>query len=359
MLQQEFGNIISLIKQSQLNATRAVNAELINLYWQVGAYICTQLDGAAWGDKTIDELADFIAKHHPEIKGFTRRGLYRMKQFYEIYKNSQIVSALLTQLQKVENQSNTIVSAVLTQFNIPDIRNTQLAKLSWTNHLAIMSRTKSDEERVFYINQCIKENYSTRELDRQVSASLFERVMIGNAQLPASIKESHPGILNNFKDSYLFEFLTLPEPYTESELKKGLISQMKKFILELGKDFLFVGEEYKVQVGNRDFFIDLVFYHRSLQCLVAIELKTDRFEPEHVGKLNLYLEALDRDVKNKNENPSIGILLCKDRDAELVEYTLSRSMSPTLIAEYNTLLPDKKILQQKLHELFEQSNIVE
>ena len=350
---QQFADIIQLIQQSRSNATRAVNTELINLYWQVGEYLSRQVAAATWGDKTISELAAYLAKQHPELKGFNRPGLYRMKQFYDTYNNSQIVSALLRQLQNNENQQNIIVSAVVTQFKLSDIRRTLLAKLSWTQHLSIMSRTKTEEERIFYINQSIKENYSTRELDRQISSSLYERVMLGNATLSPAVKNIHPDIIGQFKDSYIFEFLNLPEQYSENELKKGLIKQMKQFILELGKDFLFAGEEYKVQVGYRDFFIDLLFYHRGLQCLVAIELKTDRFEPEYIGKLNLYLEALDRDVKKPNENPSIGILLCKDKDVELVEYTLSRTLSPTLIAEYNTLLPDKKILQQKLHELFE------
>ena len=131
---------------------------------------------------------------------------------------------------------------------------------------------------------------------------------------------------------------------------------MKSFILELGKDFLFVGEEYKVMVGNRDFNIDLLFYHRGLQCLVAFELKKERFEPEHLGKINFYLEALDRDVKKEHENPSIGILLCKEQDNEVVEYALNRSLSPTMVAEYKIQLPDKRLLEQKLHELFENTS---
>ncbi|MDP2336273.1 MAG: PDDEXK nuclease domain-containing protein, partial [Bacteroidota bacterium] len=233
---------------------------------------------------------------------------------------------------------------------------TILIKLSWTHHRTIFSRCKSEEEMEFYIRMCQKENYSVRELDRQISAGLFERVMIGNQQLSPVLKELHPNIINNFKDSYIFEFLNLPEPYSENDVKKGLIRQMKKFILELGKDFLFIDEEYKVQVGNRDFFMDLLFYHRGLQCLVAFELKKERFEPEHLGKVNFYLEALDRDVKKENENPSIGVLLCKDKDSEVVEYALSRSLSPTMIAEYRMQLPDKKILQQKLHEIFENTN---
>jgi RecB family endonuclease NucS len=147
--------------------------------------------------------------------------------------------------------------------------------------------------------------------------------------------------------------LNLPEPHGESELQLGLVRQMKNFILELGKDFLFIGEEYNLQVGNNDFFIDLLFYHRGLQCLVAFELKADKFKPGHLGQLNFYLEALDRDVKKPNENPSIGVLLCKDKDSEVVEYALSRSLSPTMVSEYKTQLPDKKLLQQKLHELFD------
>lgn len=176
--------------------------------------------------------------------------------------------------------------------------------------------------------------------------------MIGNSKLSAVVREIHLDIENTFKDSYIFDFLNLPEPHNENDLQKGLIRQMKKFILELGKDFLFIGEEYKVQVGNNDFYIDLLFYHRGLQCLVAFELKADKFKPEHLGQINFYLEALDRDVKKQNENPSIGILLCKDKDSEVVEYALSRSLSPTMVSEYKTQLPDKKLLQQKLHELF-------
>ena len=148
---------------------------------------------------------------------------------------------------------------------------------------------------------------------------------------------------------YVLEFLNLPEQHTETDLQKGLVAQMKSFLLELGKDFLFMGQEYRLQVGNKDFFIDLLFYHRSLQCLVAFELKTTDFMPEHLGQLNFYLEALDRDVKNQNENPSIGILLCKDKDTEVVEYALSRQLSPTLISQYERLLPNKKLLQNLFH----------
>jgi len=158
-------------------------------------------------------------------------------------------------------------------------------------------------------------------------------------------------LIDSFKDSYVFEFLNLPPDHTENQLQKALISQMKDFILELGRDFVFMAEEYRLQVGNSDFELDLLFYHRDLQCLVAIELKTEKFKPDHLGQLNFYLEALDRDVKKPHEKPSIGILLCKDQDSQVVKYALNRSLSPAVVAAYETQLPDKKLLQKKLHEL--------
>ena len=165
------------------------------------------------------------------------------------------------------------------------------------------------------------------------------------------VREIHPEVNNTFKDSYIFDFLNLPESYSENELQQGLIKQMKNFILELGKDFIFIDQEYKLQVGNSDFYIDLLFYHRGLQCLVAFELKADKFKPEHLGQLNFYLEALDQDVKKSHENPSIGILLCTDKDNKVVEYALNRSLSSTMVAEYRIQLPDKQFLQKKLKEL--------
>jgi predicted nuclease of restriction endonuclease-like (RecB) superfamily len=230
---------------------------------------------------------------------------------------------------------------------------TLLREISWSHNLAIFSRCKTVEEREFYLKQAKQENHSFRELDRQISVSLFERTMIGNSKLSTALRESNHDLTNTFKDSYVFEFLNLPEPHSESDLQRGLVRQMKNFILELGKDFLFIGEEYKLQVGNSDFYIDLLFYHRGLQCIVAFELKADKFKPDHLGQLNFYLEALDRDVRKPNENPSIGVLLCKDKDGEVVEYALSRSLSPTMVSEYKMQLPDKKFLQQKLHELFD------
>lgn len=155
-----------------------------------------------------------------------------------------------------------------------------------------------------------------------------------------------------FKDSYVFEFLDLPTPHQEKDLQQSLISSLKDFILELGVGFSFVGQEYRLQVGNDDFLIDLLFFHRQLQCLVAFELKTTKFKPEHIGQLEFYLEALDRDVKLPHENPSIGVLLCREKNDEVVEYALSRSLSPTVISEYETKLIPKEVLRNKLNEFY-------
>jgi len=321
-MDKRFTDIIELINRSRNNAIRKVNEELIDLYWNIGEYISNKVELSEWGQSVVKELAQYIHAHDPQIKGFSDKNLWRMKQFYESYKEFPKISTLLREI-------------------------------SWSHNLSIFSRCKSIEEREFYIKLTKRENYSFRELERQISSSLFERTMIGNSKLSTVLRETNPDIANTFKDSYVFDFLNLPETFNESDLQKGLIQQMKNFILELGRDFLFISEEYKLQVGNSDFYIDLLFFHRGLQCLVAFELKSDKFKPEHLGQLNFYLEALDRDVKRQNENPSIGVLLCKDKDSEVVEYALSRSLSPTMVSEYKTQLPDKKVLQQKLHELFD------
>ncbi len=355
-LEKQFSAIVQLIQQARRNSYKAVNAELINLYWQVGEYINKRVADASWGDKTVDQLAGFIQKNYPDLKGYNRRGLYRMKQFYENYSSSNFVSPVATQIQVNDSMLSTIVSPVVTQLETTQIRDSILTKVSWSHHLIIISRTKTPEEREFYLRLCIKEGYGKRELDRQISSGVFERVMLGNQNLPPGVKQVHTDLLDTFKDSYVFEFLNLPDEHNESDLQKALLAQLKNFILELGKDFLFAGEEYKLQVGNGDFFIDLLFYHRGLQCLVAFELKA-KFKPEHLGQLNFYLEALDRDIKKSNENPSIGILLCKDKDTAVVEYALSRYLSPAMVAEYQTQLPDKKLLQQKVNEIFIQTEV--
>lgn len=310
--------LIHIIEESRQSALKKVNEELIKMYWKVGEFLSKETERASYGDAYIDEISREIQEAFPEIKGFNRRGLYRMKKFYETYKDNEIVTPLVTQI-------------------------------SWTNHLLIMSGCKTDEEREFYIRLCIKENYSKRQLERQLDSGYYERYMLSKETLlPESVKKLGE---NPFLDSYVMEFLDLPNEFHENDLRKALIRNMKDFILELGKDFTFIDEEYKVQVGGDDFRIDLLFYHRGLQCLVAIELKIGKFKPEYISKLDFYLEALDRQVKKENENPSVGLLLCASKNDEVVEYAMSRTMSPMLVSQYQLQLPDKAVLEKKLQQL--------
>jgi len=248
-----------------------------------------------------------------------------MGQFYEAYRGNEIVSPLVTQLP-------------------------------WTHHNIILSQARPEESREFYVKKSIEEGWTKRELERQIRSGAALRALV--VKLPGTAIVSPPATLlppdavQCFKDSYCREFLSLPENYSERDLHTALLNNLGRFITELGSDFCFVASEYKVQVGNRDFAIDLVFFHRGLQSLVAFDLKVGQFEPEYLGKLGFYVEALDRSVKKPHERPSIGVLLCACKDNEVVEFALARTASPTLVAEYQTMLPPKEVLRAKLRELY-------
>lgn len=316
----QFDEVIHIIDNARSRAMKAVNAELIQMYWEIGAYVSSRVKDGGWGKSVVTNFSEFLQAHYPGTKGFSAQNIWRMKQFYETYCNSEKLSPLVREIP-------------------------------WTSNLLIMTGCKTDEAREFYLRLCIANRYTKRELDRQIGSMLYERTMISHEKHKNLLAGN--GGLAALRDSYVFEFLDLEEPYKEKDLRRQIVSHLKDFILEFGHDFTFVGEEYRVQVGNTDFFIDLLFYNRALSCLVAIELKIDTFRPEHLGQLNFYLEALDRDVKKPNENPSVGLVLCTGKDDTVVEYALSRSMSPTMVADYTLHLPDKSILQNKLRELTE------
>jgi predicted nuclease of restriction endonuclease-like (RecB) superfamily len=320
----DFADIAHLIAEAKQRALQAVNSTLIELYWTIGERISRKIAASEWGDGVVDQLARYLAQTQPGLRGFTRANLFRMRQFYEAYPSREFVSAVLRQLP-------------------------------WTHHLIILSQSKRPEEREFYMRLAVQEKWSSRQLERQFKAALFERTVLSPAKVSSVVRQIHPEAASVFKDSYLLEFLGLTQDHAEADLHRGLLLRLKEFLIELGRDFCFVGSEYPVQVGGRDFALDLLFFHRGLNSLVAIELKVGRFEPEYLGKLNFYLEALDRDVKKLHEQPSIGVLLCASKDDEVVEYALSRSTSPALIAEYQTQLPDKALLRAKLHEFYLQN----
>jgi predicted nuclease of restriction endonuclease-like (RecB) superfamily len=287
--------------------------------------ISRKIEAAEWGDGVVEQLATYISKTQTGLRGFTRANLFRMRQFYETYRTEQKVAPLARQL-------------------------------SWTHNLVILGQSKRPEEREFYLQMAIREQWSRRELERQMKSALFERVVLSPAKVSPVVRQMAPDALTVFKDAYMLEFLGLQPDHAEGDLHRALLLKLKDFLIELGRDFCFVGSEYPLQVGSRDFALDLLFFHRGLNCLVAFELKVGRFEPEYIGKLSFYLEALDRDVRKAHEQPAIGVLLCASKDDEIVEYALSRTLSPALIAEYQTQLPDKKLLQAKLHEFYIQNS---
>lgn len=332
---QLFNKVIGLIEQARLRAFYKVNEELVLLYYSVGEIVSERVIRGEWGDKTVEELSNYILNKYPELRGFNRRGLYRMKLFYETYSDPEFVSTLSTHFFNKDNNSNTI--------NL-------LSQVQWSSHLHILSKTKTNEQKIYYLFKTITEKWSVRELERQLNSASFERIMLHDKKVTTALTQLPNNI---FKDPYIFEFLNLPEVYSEKDLEKALIVNLQKFILELGKGFTYIGDQYRIQVGKKDYYTDLLFYNRDLQCLVLFELKIEEFSPEALGKLNFYLEALDRDVKKTHENPSIGVLLCKGKDHEVVEYAMARSVSQSLIADYETKLIPKNILENKLQQLVE------
>lgn len=325
MLENQFNTIIQLIEQRKERAYRKVNEELITLYWEVGQFLNNLAENSKYGDKIIDKAAEYMKTQYPNIKGFTRSNMYRMVQFYNTYKDLEKVAPLVRQL-------------------------------SWSNNLLILGATKTVEEKEFYIKMSIKDNYSKRELSRQIASGYYQRYMLSEKNAREHTKNisdekdyPKPRIL----DTYCLEFLNLSNTVSEKELKKAVVNNLKEFILEIGKDFTFVGEEYKLQVGNKDFYIDLLFYNRVLSCMVAFELKIGPFKPEYISKMDFYLEALDRQERKKNENPSVGVILCSSKNAKVVEYTISRTLSPTMVSEYKLRLIDKELLEEKLKEIIQ------
>jgi predicted nuclease of restriction endonuclease-like (RecB) superfamily len=318
-----FVDVVALIEAARGRAYQAVNAELVTLYWNLGEYISRKIANAEWGDGVVEELAATLARRFPSLRGFTRPNLFRMRQFYEAYRSNPKVSALLRQLP-------------------------------WTHHLLILGQVKLPEAREFYLLAAIKERWTSRELERQIRSGAVVRSARAKAKASASVARIHPSAIEEFKNAYNLEFLALEADHSEADLHGALLNHLGRFLSELGRDFCFVGSEYPVQVGKQDFTIDLVFFHRGLRCLVAFELKVDRFRPADLGQLGFYVEALDRDVKKVHERPSIGVLLCATQDDEVVEYALARTASPTLVAEYQTALPSKDLLRAKLHELYVQ-----
>lgn len=365
-IEQQFGEIINIILQHKSNASRAVNEELLLTAWHVGGYVSAKLKSEEWGSKVVSQLSEYIRSQRPDIKGYSKRNIYNMVMFYDEYSsetfiatirqylNTEFVQPKTAQIEASDHKQKipVIVQPKTAQFVQPAIG--QMPKIleltSLTNHIEILCRCKSDEERLFYILYANKEHLVRRELQRCISNQTYAGLLGSKDNMSKGLLERYPNAPVMFKDTLFVDFLNLPKKHSETKLKNGLIEHMKQFILELGKDFIFMDQEYRLNIGTSTFKADLLFFHRGLQALVAVELKKTKFHPRDLGQLEFYLEALDRDVKRSNENPSIGIILCPEADRVVVEYAMSRSMSPTMIAEYKRILIPQERMQQQLNE---------
>ena len=365
-IEQQFGEIVNIILQHKSNASRAVNEELLLTAWHVGRYVSTKLKNEEWGSKVVSQLSEYIRSQRPDIKGYSKRSIYNMVMFYDEYSsetfiatikkylNTEFVQPKTAQIEASDHKQEVpvIVQSKTAQFIQPAVG--QMPKIleltTLTNHIEILCRCKSNEERLFYILYANKEHLVKRELQRCISNQTYTALLGSKDNMSKGLLKIYPNAPAMFKDTLFVDFLNLPKKHSESKLRNGLVEHMKQFILELGKDFIFMDQEYRLDIGTSTFKADLLFFHRGLQALVAVELKKTKFHPRDLGQLEFYLEALDRDVKRSNENPSIGIILCPEADRVVVEYAMSRSMSPTMIAEYKRILIPQERMQQQLNE---------
>ncbi len=349
-MEQQFGEVIEIILQHKSRATQAVNEELLLMAWHVGGYVSAKLKSEEWGTKVVTQLSEYIRKQRPDLKGYSRSSIYNMVMFYEEYSSEAFYTTVKKYLNSEFVQPKTgQMETVIVQPRIGQMPKV-LEMTTLTNHIEILCRCKSNEERMFYILYANKEHLVKRELQRCISNQTYTALLGSKNNLSKGMLDTYPTASVTFKDTIFIDFLGLPKKHSESKLKNGLIEHMKQFILELGKDFIFMDQEYQLNVGASTYKADLLFYHRGLQALVAVELKKTKFHPRDLGQLEFYLEALDRDVKRSNENPSIGIILCPEADKVVVEYAMSRSMSPTMIAEYKRILIPQERMQKQLDE---------
>lgn len=351
---EEFETVCSIIATHRKRVIRVVNNESMSMVWEVGGYVSHKLKTSVWGDGVVRQLSDYIRTKYPAARGWSYRTLYKMVQLYDTYTTASF-SALIekTDMTKygdiVPFETAQIDGRLIVPFEMAQIPNVLFAT-GWTNHQIILNRCKSDTERLFYMLYAGKEHLENKELLRTIKTDTINSLLGGKDVQSEVMTRTYPTSPLLFKDKVYLEMLGLPLEYKESKLRKEIIAHMKDFILEMGKDFLFIDDEHRVTVGSKTFKVDLLFYHRLLQCMIAIELKTTEFHPKDLGQLEFYLEALDQEERRSNENPSIGIILCKEADMEVVRYALNRSMSPTMVALYKEQLQVGSVIQRSLVE---------
>jgi len=323
------------IKQARYQAYRTVNKELISLYWDLGKSIVEKQEKLGWGQKIIQQLAEDLQKEFPQNSGFSYANLDRMRKFHLSYKDNPKLAQLVREIP-------------------------------WGQNITILEKLKDNYQREYYLRMTIRSSWSRNILIHQIESKSFERFLTDKKShnfdktLPVKMLKK---VKSTMKDSYLLDFLEISEDIKEKELERKLLENIKSFLLELGIGFTFIGNQYKIVLGENEYFIDLLFYHRHLKCLIAIDLKIGKFIPEYAGKMNFYLNLLDDKAKLQDENPSIGLILCKEKDNIVVEYALRNIKKPVGIAKYYLTrklpakllkqLPSPAVIEDKLRELGE------
>ena len=317
------------IKTAQIKAVIKVNEELLRLYWDIVKMIISKQKESKWGDGIIEKISNDLKKEFPNMKGFSVRNLKYMKQWYLFYEKGQQVVA-------------------------------QIFQIPWGHNIAIITKCKTIDEAIFYVNKSIENGYSRAVLVHQIESDLYKR----NQQTINNFDKKLPTLQSDLakeqlKDPYCFDFLTLSEKYNEKELEDALMDNLTNFLLELGHGFAFVGRQYRLEIDGDEFFIDLLFYHIKLKSYVVVELKTTKFKPEYAGKLNFYVTAVDNILKDKNDNPTIGILICKSKNNTVVEYALNNINTPLSVSEYKLSKELPKALKNALPSIEEIENELE
>ena len=324
-------NLKGKIQQSQIKAAIQVNSELLRLYWQIGKAIAEKQAKAKWGDGFLQTLSADLCKEFPTMKGFSYRNLKFIRQWYLFYNQEFLIrKQLVSQLEA-------------SLFSIP-----------WGHHIMIMQRCKSIQEALFYVHKTIENHWSRSVLEHQIALNLYARqgkaITNFQQQLPATASDLAQELT---KDPYVFDFLSMTEGYTEKELQQYLEDHMTKFLLELGKGFCFYGKQVHINVGGDDFYIDLLFYNAHLHCYVVVELKTTKFKPEHIGQLKFYVTAVNKQLRTEGDNPTIGLLICKDKNDIVAEYTLEEIHNPIGVSSYKLFDELSKGFQSSLPSIEE------
>lgn len=337
---QFLNEIVGKIRSSQYEALRLVNKELINLYWEIGKGIVEKQDQLGWGNAVVETLSRDIQAEFPGIKGFSNPNLWKMRAFYLSYKDNPILSTLSREI-------------------------------SWSHNLIILGKCKTDAEREFYIKNTKKFGWTYNVLNHHLDTNSYHKYLTNQTNFDKTVPEKYRDQAKRaVKDDAMFNFLELEDDHTEYELEQALMKNIRKFLIEMGGDMCFVGNQYRLEVDGEEFAVDLLLYHRELKSLIAIELKTGKFKPEYAGKMQFYLAVLDDTIRKQDENPSIGIIICKDKNKTVVEYALKDSNKPIGVATYSIqkelpeklakYLPSGEKLAEKLGSIpFEKENIEE